>query len=584
MESVIYSRVSTEEQAKDVRTSLRFQQEQCREYCQRMGYDVLEEVTDPGHSGLSLETPGLLRIKQLAATRVFVLVAWSSDRLARDVIRRRLLVDMLKKGGGRIEYATEKYEDSDTGEAIQDILQAIHWLHARKNRENVWRGQYQTAKEGHYMPRYVRLGYDWTEVYQDGPKAGRKVPGAQLVVNPQEAQVVRFIFDLYEQMSMKKVAICLNEQGYRLPCKSPKWSAKYGDRTERLFRDLDINTILKDELYTGTVTWGKTTKLTGKTPQPISRHDPELQIISFEQFNRIQRLIRERSVIPPKSVSSPYVFSGLLRCPKCGGRTVACMDPNHSYTEKQRSYNCSNYHRYGTTVCKGWAIYEQTVRKAIVSFLAELFTERLPINEYLQEEAQAMAQEGSRDKADNARETIQQGKMELKRIQELAVKGIIQADEASEFVRDAREKIERAEGHIKSLETQAHVKGDLAQALDLLNQDLTSIMDHLGDDALRKMCRQVFRAVTVKAWGRGRNRKSAVTAWEFTPELQGLLAEGVTHSPEMASRWEVPVDLKSSVTSDGSRPLSPRRRAWEREAWGSGSARSIPRETSPLRS
>ena len=195
-----------------------------------------------------------------------------------------------------------------------------------------------------------------------------------------------------------------------------------------------------------------------------------------------------------------------------------------------------------------------------------------------------MAQEGSSDRVDHARETIEQARLELKRIQELAVKGIINADEASEFVRDAREKIERAEGHLKSLENQAHIKGDLAQALTLLDHDLNGIIDRLDDEALRKMCRKVFRTVTVEAWGRGWNRQCAVTAWEFTSELQGLLAEGVTHSPEMASRWEVPVDLKSSVTSDGSRPLSPRSSAWDRAACGSGSARSIPRETSRLKS
>lgn len=128
MYAVIYSRVSTEEQAKEKRTSLTFQNEQCREYCERMAYDILEEVSDAGFSGLSLNTPGLERIKELANTESFVLVSWSSDRLSRDVLRRRMLVTILSECGGRIEYVTEQYEDSDTGEAIQDILQSMPWL------------------------------------------------------------------------------------------------------------------------------------------------------------------------------------------------------------------------------------------------------------------------------------------------------------------------------------------------------------------------------------------------------------------------------------------------------------------------
>jgi site-specific DNA recombinase len=536
MKAVIYARVSTEEQAKDARTSLRFQLEQCREYCQRMSYEILEEVIDPGYSGLSLDTPGLRRITELTERQAFALVSWSSDRLARDVIRRRLLAKVLKESGGRIEYATEKYDDSDTGEAIQDVLATMHWLHARKNRENVWRGQYQKAKEGHYTPRYVRLGYDWTEVIQDGDRAGRKAPGVKFVITPEEAKRVQLIFDLYEKMSGRKVAIQLNEHGYRLPCKAPKWRAKYGGRTERLFSDRDINAILKDDLYTGTVTWGRTTKLTGRTPQPQSCHFPELQIISFEQFNRTQKIMQERRSIPPKSVHSPYYFSGLLRCPHCGGRTVSRMNASSGYEEKQKRYSCTNYHRYGKTVCQGWSIFEQSVRKGIGPFLADLFENKLPIKKYLEEEAKSMAQAGAADRVGRAKETMEQGRLDLKRIQELAIKGIMNAEEAAGFVRETREKIERAEVQLKGLQTQAQVRGELAQALSLLDKNIGSVIEGLDGETLQRLCRQVFKWVRVEAWGLGYRRQSQVTGWEFTPELQDLLASQLTHLSDIARR------------------------------------------------
>ena len=55
MQAVIYVRVSTEEQARDVRTSLRFQSEQCQQYRGQSGYELLEKVVDAGFSGLSLK-------------------------------------------------------------------------------------------------------------------------------------------------------------------------------------------------------------------------------------------------------------------------------------------------------------------------------------------------------------------------------------------------------------------------------------------------------------------------------------------------------------------------------------------------
>jgi site-specific DNA recombinase len=573
MKAVIYARVSTEEQAKDGRTSLTFQLEQCQDYCQRQGYEVLEQVIDGGFSGLSLDTPGLQKISELAQQGPFVLVAWSSDRLSRDVIRRHLIVNVMKEAGGRIEYATEKYEDSDTGEAIQDVLTTMHWLHARKNRENVWRGQYQKAKEGKLYPRYVRLGYDWSEYVEEGDRKGRKAPGAMFVVNEDEAKLARRIFDLYESMSSKKVAQTLNNEGFRLPCKSPKWRAKYGDRTERLFRDIDIMTIVKDELYTGTVTWGRTTKLTGKTPQVWTHHFPEWQIISFEQFNRTQRTIQSRRATPPKSVHSPYLFSGLLRCPNCGAGAVGRLDPNRSYAERQKRYDCNNYHRYGKAVCKGWTAYEQTIRKGVVAFLVDFFENTINIKEALANEVQAMAQEESGGQIGRAKETIEQGQRELRRIQELAVKGIMNDEEAAGFVREAREKIERAEKQLESIGKSAVVRSEISRALSLLDQDLAKAMNNMGDSILRQVCRQIFKSFTVEKSGQANRRTSVIDTCEFTPEIVDLL-ETLPHLRDITRRWDVPVLRKSSTTSAGSWPRRPSNSAWAREEWGAGNTDS----------
>ena len=51
--AVLYARVSTDEQARSG-YSLAQQLEALREYAAQEGYEVLEEVTDPGQSGASL--------------------------------------------------------------------------------------------------------------------------------------------------------------------------------------------------------------------------------------------------------------------------------------------------------------------------------------------------------------------------------------------------------------------------------------------------------------------------------------------------------------------------------------------------
>src|SRR4028119_1025282 len=64
--AILYARVSTDEQARSG-YSLAQQMEALRGYAAREGYEVLEEVRDPGQSGASLERPGMDRVRDLVA-------------------------------------------------------------------------------------------------------------------------------------------------------------------------------------------------------------------------------------------------------------------------------------------------------------------------------------------------------------------------------------------------------------------------------------------------------------------------------------------------------------------------------------
>jgi predicted site-specific integrase-resolvase len=87
--AVLYARVSTDEQARSG-YSLAQQLEAFREYAAREGYEVLEEVSDPGQSGASLERPGMDRVQDIvAAGGVSVVLAQDRDRIGRAAGRRR---------------------------------------------------------------------------------------------------------------------------------------------------------------------------------------------------------------------------------------------------------------------------------------------------------------------------------------------------------------------------------------------------------------------------------------------------------------------------------------------------------------
>src|SRR5215216_2130719 len=82
--AILYARVSTEEQARSG-YSLAQQIEALRDYAAREGYEVLEEVTDPGQSGASLIRPGMERVRDLVASGgVSVVLAQVRDSFARE--------------------------------------------------------------------------------------------------------------------------------------------------------------------------------------------------------------------------------------------------------------------------------------------------------------------------------------------------------------------------------------------------------------------------------------------------------------------------------------------------------------------
>jgi site-specific DNA recombinase len=89
--AILYARVSTDEQVRSG-YSLAQQLEALRDYAECEGYDVLEEVADPGHSGASLERPGMDRVRDLVASGgVSMVLAQDRDRFAREPAYHYLL-------------------------------------------------------------------------------------------------------------------------------------------------------------------------------------------------------------------------------------------------------------------------------------------------------------------------------------------------------------------------------------------------------------------------------------------------------------------------------------------------------------
>ena len=113
--TVLYARVSTDEQVRSG-FSLAQQLEALREYTAQKGYEVLEEVTDPGQSGASLERPGMYRVRDLvAAGGVSVVLAQDRDRFAREPAYHYLLRTEFEEHGTKIRALNDRGDETRRG-------------------------------------------------------------------------------------------------------------------------------------------------------------------------------------------------------------------------------------------------------------------------------------------------------------------------------------------------------------------------------------------------------------------------------------------------------------------------------------
>lgn len=117
----IYTRVSTDEQAKSAYSSLDRQWEVCESYVEIHREDdwhVAGVYTDPGYSGKDLSRPGIQELLEDARLgRLDIIVAYKLDRVTRSLKDFYQLWDVLETHSVGFATASEQFDTStSTGE------------------------------------------------------------------------------------------------------------------------------------------------------------------------------------------------------------------------------------------------------------------------------------------------------------------------------------------------------------------------------------------------------------------------------------------------------------------------------------
>jgi site-specific DNA recombinase len=213
--AILYARVSTDEQVRSG-YSLAQQIEALRAYAAQEGYEILEEVTDPGQSGASLERPGMDRVRDLvAAGRVSVVLAQDRDRFAREPAYHYLLRREFEEHETKIRALNDRGDDSPEGQLTDGILDQLAKFERAKTTERTRRGKLQKAHEGKVIAlRMARFGFRY-----DPTREG-------LEVDEDAMRVVRRIFRSIgvEGRTIHGVRRTLEREGVLTPTGKKRWS------------------------------------------------------------------------------------------------------------------------------------------------------------------------------------------------------------------------------------------------------------------------------------------------------------------------------------------------------------------------
>ena len=336
----IYTRVSTAMQVDGY--SLEAQKERLIKFAEFQDMEVVREYCDAGKSGKSITgRPEFQRMLQDVSEErdgvAFILVFKLSrfGRNAADVLNS---LQFIQDYGVNLICVEDGIDSSkDSGKLTITVLSAV----AEIERENIlvqtMEGRKQKAREGKWNGGQAPFGYDLDS------------RNSTLVVNEEEAEIVRIIYDKFVHTDMGADAICnyLNQRGYT------KKKVR-GHELNYFARGL-IMKILDNPVYTGKIAYGKnvTEKVKGtrdeyrrvKTDDYLLADGLHEAIVDEETWEAAREKRKRTGVKWNKthSLEHEHILSGLLKCPVCGAGMAGTV--RRRKNKKSGEYKDDFYYR-----------------------------------------------------------------------------------------------------------------------------------------------------------------------------------------------------------------------------------------------
>ncbi|SDY14347.1 recombinase family protein [Eubacterium barkeri] len=349
---VVYARFSSDNQRDE---SIDAQVRACRDFCKRSGMIITHIYADEARSATTDRRPEFQQMIADSASGDFKFVlVHKLDRFSRDRYDSAFYKRQLKNNGVRLMSVLENLDDSPESIILESVLEGMAEYYSRNLAREVMKGQLENAYKCKHTGGRTPYGFSL-----NGDK--------QLIINPEEAEVVRVIYEMYTRGDGYK-AICtrLDEMRART-------------RNGRNFSAGTVREILTNEKYSGVYVFNRSApKANGKRNNHASKSPDEIiripggcpAIVSEETFRTVKtRMSKNLRTGGRYNAKRMYILSGVIHCGACGGG-MSGSSIRGGRSKKLYHYYICNSKKYNKS-CKAKSINADTAEDLVLRLLLD---------------------------------------------------------------------------------------------------------------------------------------------------------------------------------------------------------------------
>jgi len=332
-------------------------------------WEYVGVYSDSGLSGTTDNRRGFQELLQDCEDgKVDLVLTKSISRFARNTVDLLATVRHLKKLGIEVRFEKENISSlSDDGELMLSLLASFAQEESYSISENVKWGIRKKFKNGRGHS-FIIYGYHWD--------------GKEFHIVPEEAEVIRLIFDNYlNGFSAEQTQKQLEEMGVR-------------SRAGKPIANTSIRAILRQDRYTGNTLLQKTHVESHITHRSVANRgelpmyyveNSHPAIISQDMFDKVQDEIKRRREFGGRGNMGKNVtaFTSMVACDKCGSNYGRKKIKQRVWAEVRYLWKCQTKDRKGIAACHAKDIPEIILEEVsakvlcIETFDEELFQSRI---------------------------------------------------------------------------------------------------------------------------------------------------------------------------------------------------------------